>query len=338
MLLIGLLSLKGNAQDSIRNQDITLLSDTDPSFIKSFSRSNDFRIIGGGLGHVLNYQSSNEQNQRLNLDTYTNVALLTGFGLTYKFIDFDLTFTVKSFQPTNNDIGNLDQFRLLASYTARSNSFRLYVSDSKGVISTNPETDFQSNPSIRLTKWTGQITHIFNYKRFSYRAANFQSELQTKSAGSFLLRFEPFYRELGIQGVALAPDTYDIKAAFEKQAGLDYVNAPGMLLLPGYAYTAVLKDGRYYLSPMILLGTGFAVNTYRSNEGKFNTLNWEYSGALSINTGYNGSLIYTNLRLSSDITYSYLNPSYFTTNELKIFLTLGYRFKHLENLIPVSLL
>ena len=46
--------------------------------------------------------------------------------------------------------------------------------------------------------------------RYSYRAAMYQSEFQMKTAGSFLLRVEPFYRNLGGQSGSMIPAAYDL--------------------------------------------------------------------------------------------------------------------------------
>lgn len=326
------------SQDTLSrfNREVIPAKDADPAFVKTFYRPNDVRLILGGQGSGLSYQTTRDHDFSFGSETYRNVSDLVGFGLTYKIIDFDLMFTLPQSHFFSNDRENLKQFRLSMSYTQRENSFRGYISESKGIISTDPESDFESEPDIHLFKIGGQITHIFNSSKYSYRAANFQSELQIKTGGSFLLRVEPFFRKFGIPS-PIVPTPRDISDILGNQAGLKYVNAPGVVVMPGYGITFSAYQGRFYFSPMILAGPGLALNTYKAEDGKFTTLNWEVNTTAMVNVGYNGPLVYANLRTSYDLAYSYLNPSYFVTSDAKIYLTVGYRFKNLESFIPTGL-
>ena len=112
------------------------------------------------------------------------------------------------------------------------------------------------------------MTYIFNYRKFSYRAAVNQNELQRKTAGSFLLRFEPFYRTLGT-ATRLVPASLDLLGIFGNQEGLEYVKAPGMLVMPGYGATIKSVDQKFYVSPFIFAGPGIAFNFYKGGLGEF---------------------------------------------------------------------
>ena len=79
------------------------------------------------------------------------------------------------------------------------------------------------------------------------------------------------------------------------------------------------------------------MNIYKADDGKHTFLNREWGGSAAINMGYNGPRIYATLRGQYEAGYFKLDPSYFTTSELKITLTLGVRFNHLESFVPSSL-
>ncbi|HMG90510.1 MAG TPA: hypothetical protein VK589_10625 [Chryseolinea sp.] len=66
-------------------------------------------------------------------------------------------------------------------------------------------------------------------------------------------------------------------------------------------------------------------------------MNVEWEGSLALNVGYNGSKAYARLRTIYDVGYFKLDPSYFTSSDLKVTLTIGWRFNHFENFIPASL-
>ena len=78
----------------------------------------------------------------------------------------------------------------------------------------------------------------------------FQNERQRKTAGSFLLRLEPFYRELGASS-GLVPSSCDKIQVYGEQTGLQYLRGVGCLVMPGYGITVTPFGERFYISPMI---------------------------------------------------------------------------------------
>jgi len=203
------------------------------------------------------------------------------------------------------------------------------------MISSDANGEFESRPDVKMIKVASQITYNFNERRYSYRAANFQNELQRKTAGSFLIRLEPFYRYLEAP-TKLVPQSRDLVSTYGEQAGLQYVRAPGLLCMPGYGINVAMLQGKLFISPIVMIGPGFAVNNYRSDSGEKTSLNLEWSALSSISMGYNGTKMYATLRTAYDLYYTSLNPSYLTTTNLKISLTVGYRFRDLEKFIPTS--
>ncbi len=311
-------------------------TDADSNYIMRYAKQNDIRFLYGGEGTSLGFGSKQEGNH-ISTSLYNNVNDLIGMGLTYKIIDADISFSLPKTRLLEEDRENLDQFRLALSYTGRKLAFRGYFTKSTGMISKDENGEFESQPDVRLLKFAVQITYNFNEKKYSYRAANFQNELQKKTAGSFLIRLEPFYRYLEAP-TKLVPQERDLISTYGNQAGLQYVGAPGLLLMPGYGINVALLQGKFFISPIVLIGPGLAVNTYRGEKGKNTSLNFEWSAAAAINVGYNGETMYGTLRAAYDTYYTSLNPSYLTTMNLKISLTVGYRFRDLEKIIPTSFL
>jgi Domain of unknown function (DUF4421) len=311
-------------------------ADADSLYITKYCRENDIRLMFGAQGSSLAYGSWNEEGDRYNDAMYHNVNDLVGFGLTYKWIDFDLSFSMPDSKLLEEERQNLSQFRLFFSLTGRKLAVRLFYTNSEGIIVADQASKFVSNPDVQVMRTGAQLTYYFNNKKYSYRAANFQNELQRRSAGSFLIRLEPFYRTVGT-GSPLVPAEYDIPSTYGEQVGLQYVNAPGMIVMPGYGHNFAAYHGKIFVSPMVFLGPGFAVNVYRSESGKYTSLNAEWAGAASLSVGYNGRKAYVTLRCSYDTAYFPLNPSYFTTSDFKISLTAGLRFNHLEKFVPTRL-
>ncbi|HMG90509.1 MAG TPA: DUF4421 family protein [Chryseolinea sp.] len=231
--------------------------DADSTYIMKYTREDDLRVIYGGQGSNISYGSTNEGDVLFGEALYNNVNDLAGFGLTYKFIDFDLAFSLPNVQIMDEESQNLSQFRLAYSYTMRKLAIRGYISDSKGVIVQQSRDGTESDPDVHLLKVGAQVTYYLNNRKHSYRSANFQNELQRKTAGSLLVRAEPFYRSLGMED-ALIPDD---RGLYGEQAGLEYVKTAGLMLMPGYGYNLVIRGGQFFVSPIIFFGPGVTVNS-----------------------------------------------------------------------------
>ncbi len=310
-------------------------SDADSSYILQYKRANDIRLLYGGVGTSLAFGSVRNGNE-LNTQLFNNVNDLIGVGITYKIIDFDISYSLPKSAFLEEDRQNLKQFRLAMSYTARQIAVRGFYLESQGMISADAAREFTSQPDIELKKMGAQITYIFNEKKYSYRAANYQTEQQQKIAGSFLLRAEPYYRNLKAP-TGLVPKSRDLETTYGNQVGLQTAHGLGLLLMPGYGINIPVFHNFLYISPIIMAGPGVAYNTYIGEKGKFDEFNYEWSALAYLNIGYNGNKMYANMRTAYEIYYVDLSPSYLTTNDLRINLTVGYRFNNLENFIPTSL-
>jgi len=307
-------------------------SDADSNYVMRYSRANDIRFMYGAQGTSLAIGSTRNGND-INTALYNNVNDLIGVGITYKIIDADLSYSLPKTTLMEEDRENLEQFRFSLSYTGRQWAVRGFYLASRGIISTDEQGEFTSQPDIEMQRIGAQVTYIFNEKKYSYRAANFQNELQKKTAGSFLLRFEPSYRYLQAP-TGLVPESRDLATTYGNQAGLQSSKAPGLLAMPGYGINVALADGKFFVSPILLAGPGFAYNSYLAEKGEFNAWNFEWSALMVLNMGYNSPRAYANMRVAYEAYYISLNPSYITTTDLKISLTVGYRFNNLEKLIP----
>jgi len=310
------------------------LEGVDSGYVRAYTRQYDVRMHYTSQRYMLEYGSKKSGGPTEG--QFSNVNELMGGGLTYKFIDLDLTFSLPSSHILETGVQNLQQFRLSGSYSGRRWNIRGYWLQSTGLVATDADGQFISGPSIDMLSLGFPITYYFNYKRYSYKAATFLSEVQLRSAGSLLCRIEPFYRHMGI-GKSIAPDSVDTSVKYGEQSGLKYAYAPGIVVMPGYGYNFTTLDGKFFISPAIFAGAGVAVNVYKGKNGEKTTVNAEYKVSASLNAGYNGRRWYAYLRSSYDADYFVLNPSYFLTTDLKLGITVGYRINAFESFLPESL-
>jgi hypothetical protein len=306
--------------------EIKAAGDADSLYVRAFVKPNDARIFYGGQGNQMVLGSFRDGSPDLTRNIYHNTNDFIGLGLTYKWIDGDLYFSLPGTTYLKEERSNLDQFRLSASHTRRKMAYRGYLSESKGVIVSGNNDEYQSEPAIHDFQMGVQATYISNDHRYSYRAALFQSERQTKTAGSFLLRLELFYRSLGSSGQPIVPESFDGTSRFGSQAGLTYVRAPGFLLMPGYGANFVFGETNLFVSPVLLAGAGAAFNNYKSDSGHGTHFNLEYNANFLLNAGYNGGVLYSRLQFTYSIAYSPIQPAYLTSKNLTLSLLLGLRF------------
>lgn len=313
-------------------QHLLPLADADSNYIRKPFLKNDFRLFYGGQGNNVALGSTQDAETQLNGNLYTNTNDYIGVGLTYKWLDGDLGFSLPGTTYLKEERSNLTQFKLAASYTQRKFAFRAHYTDSKGVVVSGANNEFQSEPSLHETKLGVQVTYLFNSSKYSYRASMYQSEYQVKTAGSFLLRAEPFYRNLGTKGGSMIPPAYDLVTRFGEQAGLEYVKAPGLLILPGYGLNLVIPNSHFFVSPILLAGAGVAYNMFKTTNDTGSFTSVEYAGNFVLNAGYNGSRQYVKLQLTWSAGYTLLDPTYLTNSNLTVVLTGGIRFRDLKAL------
>src|SRR5688572_13112668 len=305
-------------------------TNADSTYIRTFIKSNDVRVFYGGQGNRLVLGSLRDGSPDLTKSTFNNTNDFIGFGITYKWLDGDASFSLPGTTYLNEERSSLDQFKLSGSYTRRQVAYRAYLSDSKGMVVSGNEDEYQSVPSLHEFRIGLQATLIFNDQKYSYRAALYQNEKQMTTAGSFLLRVEPFFRDLGGTGQTIVPEPYDDEPRFGEQVGLKYLRAPGFILMPGYGVNFVFRNSALFVSPILLAGAGVAFNNYKSDKGNATHVNMEYNAYFLLNAGYNGSLFYSRIQFTYAAGYSPIQPAYLTSTNLMVSLLAGYRLKDIK--------
>jgi len=306
------------------------VADADSAYVQKFILKNEVRLLYGGQGNNLSLGSTRDATTQINGDLYKNTNDYIGFGVTYGWLSGDISFSLPGTTYLREERSNLDQFKLGFNYTRREVVLRVYLIESTGVVVSGSDNEFESTPSIHETKLGLQITYLFHPSRYSYRAAIYQSEYQLKTAGSFLVRFDPFYRRLGRKGENMIPPTHDLESRFGDQAGLEYIQSPGLLILPGYGINIALRGTRFFISPIVVAGFGLAHNMYKSGNGEGSFTSIEYAADIALHAGYNGNRYYSKIQFNWSLGYTVLDPTYLTNSNLTCVLTGGFRFNRLK--------
>ncbi len=309
-----------------RAETPTPIEGTDSLYIGKYPRHNDVRFFYGVRGNSLTYESLKGATPNVQGNLYRNIGDYVGFGLTWKkWVDFDLSVALPGTTYLREERSTLQQVFLSARVTMRHLSFRGYITDANGAVYSSSNDQYGSPASVHESRTGLQAFYFFNATRYSYRSALYQNEVQLRSAGSFLLGAEVFYRSLSAND-GLTNSAYDVSARYGDQAGLKTLKAPGILVLPGYAYTKVWHEGRYFLSGLLSAGAGVAFNRYRADKGSDTRNNLEAAGNIMLSGGYSGSQHYLRLMILGYGRYELLDPTFITSTNLMIDVTVGKRF------------
>ena len=178
-----------------------------------------------------------------------NTKLSIGLGATYRALTLNLGY---GFSFLNPELGKgktkyLDLqthiYGFKWKYDLFAQFYKGYYLNPRGLASSD-KNSFYKRADLQVNEIGVSAFHIYNNKRFSYRAAFQQSEWQKKSAGSFLLGGAVTFGNLKADS-AFIPSALGSNYQQKEIREVSYVEiGPGA----GYAYTFVWKENWYLLA------------------------------------------------------------------------------------------
>ena len=189
-----------------------------------------------------------------------NYPFMAGIGIgLHKIRYVNLSFAISLF-PLKNESGLRSYITDIQIHSyGKKFLFDAYYQSYKGFFVEkelkNGQEEYSLYPDLALRQAGIEYTHIFNHRRFSARAAFEQSELQIRSAGSFLLGG-------GIYWHRVKPDT-NMSARYPK-SNFDNIQA-GINM--GYAYSWVINE-RLLLSSIATIGLSIGNEIQALRQGK----------------------------------------------------------------------
>ncbi len=279
---------------------------------------------------ILAYKLEND-NQRLDLKPNLNISYAVVFS--YKFLSVQFGLRRQISDEEIDKKGGSDSFRLRVELLFDNWNHILEYNIDKGyyVVNTSDFVDDYNGIQIQLpemssTIFFGNSSYKFN-TNYSRRAIESQTEIQNKSAGSFMPGINyTFYSLTGLDVIKDENGDRIKRDNYNEYIGVNFA------LTAGYYYTFVLKKYWFvnaYVVPAA--GINFTKTTTYSLEGseKNNFDNVNLNLDYSFGSGYNGDKIFfgarfknglTNQKFSSDDVR--ITPS---SNQWNVYF--GYRFK-----------
>ncbi|MBO9564732.1 MAG: DUF4421 domain-containing protein [Niastella sp.] len=176
-----------------------------------------------------------------------NTTLNFGVGATYGWFTLNLAYGFDFLNRRDESKGKTRYLDLQSHIYTRKMSIDLFGQLYKGFYAfpkrlvPQNEDGWYTRPDVKMRHFGAAAYYIYNWKRFSLRAATLQNEWQKRSAGSLLIGAE-FYYGTNRGDSALVPgalaDLFEA-AGVTKMRYFDI--GPGV----GYAYTVVVKEHFY---------------------------------------------------------------------------------------------
>ena len=208
--------------------------------------------------------------------------------------------------------------------------FYVYNARDYALQSQNPE-EVEIRPDIRVLSFGVNTMFIYNYKKYSLRGAFSFTDVQRKSAGSFMTGV--YHSHV----IFSSTDTSIVKAPFRPYFSetLQEVNSISVISLGvslGYGYTFVYR--KMILSSVVNLGGGGQKTNYTT----LNNQGYSLGFNASVHLNAKASLRYDNMRFFGGLMATYddnriFNEQFFNTSNYisRITFFTGYRFNLKQN-------
>lgn len=234
----------------------------DTNYIENLSDKLAIRVLGINKFYRFSIEN-NENNQVVEFEPNSNLNL--GFAVNYKWFGLGVAF---NFPFVNNDdhiYGETRRFDFQLNIFARKFLVDFYLQSYQGFYISNPQSyipnwtegmAYPTRPDIKTSALGGNYLYVFNNKKYSGTAAFNQTELQKKSAGSFLAGGYASLFSLSGDSV-LIPST--IQNLYDEDLHFEDIEVAALGVMAGYTHTFVLWK-KFYIGLSFI--PGISVQTY----------------------------------------------------------------------------
>ncbi|MCE3006759.1 MAG: DUF4421 domain-containing protein [Bacteroidetes bacterium] len=239
----------------------------DSTYIQPYYRGLTLRPRTQGYGHAINIASRRAGTSSFLYEP--NLLATIGLHGSYNGLGFGISYKLPNSAYEPAKYGRTRKLDLSLDFTSRRWLGELTFTGIQGFYLPDPGRFYQPEralpPLVRPDMFTAQIgfgyTRIFNPKRFTIRALFGQTEVQTRSAGSFLLQGQA--NVFGITSdSSLVPGP--LRPSYPELDSATNINLSSLGVSPGYAHTFVLH--RFSLGVMALLGPGLQRSVVKDGE------------------------------------------------------------------------
>ncbi len=321
-------SSKYNSSKSFKTFMLSILDvQYDTSRVIDFT--DKLNIYTGLIGKFHSIELDNPDiNKKLKYEPNGNTSIMVGFN--YKWLGLGINFSPGFLNMDDEIYGESDRFDTQLNIYTKSFGIDAYLQYYKGFYLKNPDNfiDWQNDfyplrPDLETLSFGLSGYYFFNNKKFSYKAAFNRTQIQKKSAGSFILGTYLNANIVNSHGGFIPtelPDSlldfYNIDAYVTSSVGVSC----------GYTYTLVFLKN-FFINASLVPGFGYRSATFQTYDND-TKINGSITGSLNarVALGYEGKHMYSGLTLVSFVdSYDYESISISSsTGNIRFFI--GKRF------------
>ncbi len=265
VLLITAISCLGVRQALPQNPLNVFLSEIDSGYIQTFPNALTLKSYLKGKYLFLGVEDYNKDYELEYIPNGNNSA---GFGLSYKWVGFGIDFKIADPNSTET-YGETEYVDFQANFYLRKGVFDLFYQKYKGfylentsamILGWNDENKYLIRPDIEVVSSGANYTHVIHPEKFSYISSFSQTEVQKKSAGSFILGAAINFHRVSADS-SFVPENLLYEDAF---LGNDVTSLKGITTNArfGYAHTFVARQ-RFFFSLSLDVGVSHVYSIYR---------------------------------------------------------------------------
>jgi hypothetical protein len=231
----------------------------DTAYIKDLSDKLSVRIYG--VNKFSNFEIIDNDSDKT-ISYAPNSSLNLGIGVNYKWFGLGVAVNFPFINNDNHQYGETQRLDAQTNIFTRALAIDLYYQKYQGFYIENPqdfipdwdpESPYPHRPDIISTTLGGSCIYAFKHKKYSARAAFVQTDLQRKSAGSFLLGgYFSLFRVNGDS--SFIPN--EIADHCNPELTFNNLQVSGIGVAGGYSHTFVMWK-RLYLSLTLIPGIAF---------------------------------------------------------------------------------
>lgn len=231
----------------------------DTAYIKDLSDKLSFRLYG--VNKISSFDII-DKDSNFSISYAPNSSLNLGLGVNYKWFGLGVAFNFPLINNDDDRYGETKKIDLLTNIFTRSLAIDFYMQLYKGFYVENPDSyitnwdyslPFPSRSDIITASIGGSCIYAFKHRKYSHRAAFVQTDLQKKSAGSFLLG--GYFSLFSVSGdSSFIP--FEIHEKCSPDLCFNLASVSGVGVTGGYTHTFVMWK-RLYLSLTLVPGLGY---------------------------------------------------------------------------------
>ena len=264
-----------------------------------------------------------------------NINIRYGLDFSYKFVSIRLGIRPKVSDKSKEDKGESDNFRMKIKFLFNSWSHLLeynlikgyYVKNSDAILDLDDlESGYVQFPDLKTNIISGTSAYKFN-KNYSVRAIQSQTEIQIKSAGTFMPSIDYwFYQIDGLKKTIYPNGEIVLRENYNAFQGVN------LILNAGYYYTYVYKKN-WYASAYAIPGLGMdfyeETRYFQDSSSDRNISEIVLSFQTGVAIGYSSDRYFFGLAGGNRTTNEKFSTEeiQFHTSKNTFHIFLGYRFK-----------